>query len=81
MKALYHKHKCGSFVPLLFLILIDFIAFEHIIDSFAFINVSTQTEILVFVLSLALTYYYLCKQHQNIRAYCKWLKQLFKGEK
>lgn len=78
---MYHKHECASLVPLLFLILIDFIAFEHIIDKFTFVDVSTQTELLVFVFSLTLTYYYLCKQHHNIRAYLKWLKQFFKGEK
>lgn len=78
---MYHKHKCGLLVPLLLLILIDFIAFEHIIDKFTFVDVSTQTELFVFVFSLTLTYYYLYKQHQNIRAYLKWLKQLFKGGK
>lgn len=81
MKTLYHKHKCGSLVPLLLLIIVDFIAFEQIIDTFALIDVSTQTEFLIFIFSLTMTYYYLCKQHYNIRAYWKWLKQLFKGGK
>lgn len=81
MKTLYHKHKCGSLVPLLLLIIVDFIAFEQIIDTFALIDVSTQTELLIFIFSLTMTYYYLCKQHYNIRAYIKWFKHLFKGGK
>lgn len=81
MKILYHEHKCSSLIPLLLLVLIDFVAFEQILDNLAFIDVSTQTELWVFICSLTLTYYYVCKQHSNIRAYWKWFKQLFKGAK
>mgnify|MGYP006986376820 FL=1 len=81
MKILYHKHKCSSLIPLLLLIIIDFIAFEHIVDVFSFVDLSTQNELFVFIFSLTLTYYYLCKHHSNIRAYYKWLKHKIKGEK
>lgn len=81
MKSLYHKHKCGSLVPLLLLIVIDIIAFEHITDDFVVVKVSTTTELLVFTVSLTMTYYYLYKQHYNVRAYLKWFKNLFKGGK
>lgn len=81
MKVPYRKHKCGSLVPLLLLIVINIMAFEQIIGVFTFVNASKREEVLVFVFSLILTHYYLYKQHSNIRAYFKWLKNLFKGKK
>jgi hypothetical protein len=81
MKSLYHKHKCGSLVPLILLICIDVLAFEHITDDFVVFTASTTTELLVFTFSLTMTYYYLYKQHYNVRAYLKWFRNLFKGAK
>ena len=77
--SLYNKHKCGLIVPLILLIFIDVLAFEHITGDFVLFSVSAKTELLVFTVSLTMTYYYLYKQHYNIRAYLKWFKNLFKG--
>lgn len=77
----YRKHKCALLIPLLLLIVIDVIAFEHITDDIAMIAISTTMELWIFIVSLSLTYYYIYKHHQNIRAYYCYLKRLFKGGK
>lgn len=84
MPMRYQKHKCDRFCSmsaLICLILIDILAFFHITDDVVFFAVSTQTELFIFTVSLTLTYYYIYKQHYNVRAYIKLFTRLFKGVK
>ena len=78
MWKLYKKHKCSLMLPLFLLIIIDIIAFEHIVDDITVVNISTRTELIIFTISMFLTCYYIFKQHQNIREYCRIVKGWFK---
>ena len=77
-RKLYKKHRCSLMLPLVLLVAIDVMAFEHIIDDIIVVNVSTRIELIIFTISMFLTFYYIFKQHQNIRDYCRIMKITFK---
>lgn len=77
-KELYKKHKCSLMLPLVFLIIIDLIAFFHIADDIVVVDISTRTELIIFTITMLLTFYYISKQRQNIREYICVTKKTFK---
>lgn len=78
LKQLYKKHQCSLIAPLVFLALIDIIAFLQVLDDLSLVDISTRSELIIFTLSMSLTYYYLGKQRQNIRKYITVIKHTFK---
>lgn len=72
------RHKCSVLIPLVFLIIVDVLAFAHITDDIVVLVVSTEVEGYIFVFCLTLTYYYMFKQKENIRYYLRKLKGWFK---
>lgn len=78
-KQLYKKHQCSLIAPLVFLLLIDIIAFLQILDDLSLVDISTRTELIIFTFSMSLTYYYLSKQRQNIRKYITVITHTLKG--
>lgn len=81
MISLYKAHKCGLLIPLLLLIGIDILAFIHITGDLVLYEMTTRTELLIFTISLTLTYYYICKNNLNINIYLKWLTNTIKGKR
>lgn len=70
--------KCNMILPLLFLILIDLIAFFHIANDIIIIHLSTHTQLVIFTISLILTCYYINKRSceiidcfRKIKRWCK----------
>ena len=78
--SVYKKHKCASLITLLLLIIVDLFAFFHITDDIVVLVVSTTTELLVFTLTMGLTYYYIFKNWSNIVGYLRWSRNKVRGK-
>lgn len=81
MKKLYEKHKCHLLIPLALLIAIDILAFFHITDDIVYWRISTTNELLIFILSLTMTYYYIYKNVSNIRKYIRIITKFVRGKR
>lgn len=77
--SIYKKHKCALLIPLVLLIVVDLVAFFHITNDIVVFVVSTTTELLVFTLTMGLTYYYIFKNWSNIVGYLRWGKNKVRG--
>lgn len=79
--SIYKKHKCSLLLPLLLLIIVDIIAFFQITDDVVIFAISTTSELLIFILTMGLTYYYIFKNWSNIVGYLRWTKSKIRGDK
>lgn len=79
--SIYKKYKCSLLLPLLLLIIVDVIAFFQITDDIVIFAFSTTSELLIFILTMGLTYYYIFKNWNNIVGYIRWTKSKIRGDK